>query len=67
MEILHPFEWSYSEIDKISDLEGNVVALGIGVALLRRLGGFEMFADKLDLLFNLTKGVGSKQFAFSGF
>ena len=66
-EALHPFEWSYSKIKKISDLECKIEVLGVGVALLTGLGGFETFADKLDLLFGLTKGIRSKQFAFSSF
>ena len=60
METLHSLEGCQSEIHKISNVKGEVTALGISVTLLAGLGSFEALADKLDLFFGFTEGVRSK-------
>ena len=55
MKTLHSLEWGHSEIDIISDTEGDIATLGISVALLTGLGSFETLADKLNLFFGFTE------------
>src|SRR6185369_9911539 len=66
METLHSFEGCHSEINIISDVEGEVTAFGVIVTLLAGLGSFEAFTNKLYLLFSFTEGIWSEQFALSG-
>jgi hypothetical protein len=66
METLHSLEGCYSEINMISDVEGEVTTLGVSVTLLTGLGSFETFTNKLNLLFSFSEGIWSEQFALSG-
>ena len=60
METLHSLKGCHSEIHKISDVKGEVSALGIGITLLTGLSSFETLANKLDLFFGFTEGVRSE-------
>jgi hypothetical protein len=50
MEMLHTLKWGNSEIDKVSQLEGNGSLPGIGIALLSRLSSLQTVANQLHLL-----------------
>ena len=59
VKALHSLEGCHSEIDKIPDIESDIMTLRVCVTLLSGLGSLEAF-------FGLMKSVRSKQFFFSG-
>jgi hypothetical protein len=66
VESLHSLQRGDSKISEIIELEFQVTALAVRVALLARLSGLQTVADQLYLFFGLTEMIRSKDLAIAG-
>jgi hypothetical protein len=66
VESLHSLQRGDSKISEIIELEFQVTALAVRVALLARLSGLQTVTDQLYLFFGLTEMIRSKDLAIAG-